>query len=255
MIIRDKFNLWWSYIRENLTTREIYSGVLLGIAMLGITSWLFYNSVLVTFLMLPYLFVFLKNKSNEKAIKNKLHITRQFKDGMMAISAALAVGYSMENSFREATAELENLYGENETMTKEFREITRRINLNENVEDAIESMAERLGLEDAIYFAEVFRFAKRSGGNLMEIIRKTARNISDKMEVKEDIQVQISGKQMEQKIMNVMPFAIIGYLRVGAYEFIAPIYGNILGVVAMTVCLAGYLGAKKLADYFLQIEV
>lgn len=253
--IRKKIRYRFSPIKANLTPAEIVAGILTGLGMLGVTAWLFYDSLWVMILMLPYLPFYLEKLSHEKSIKREIKTARQFKDGMMAISAALAVGYSVENSFREATGALENLYGKEEIMTLEFREITRKINLNENVEDALESMALRLGLEDAVYFAEVFRFAKRSGGNLMEIIRKTARNISDKMEVKEEIQVLISGKQMEQKVMNVMPFAIIAYLRVGAYEFIAPIYGNVPGMVAMSLCLAGYLAAKKMADRIVQIQV
>ncbi|MGN0160055.1 MAG: type II secretion system F family protein [Lachnospiraceae bacterium] len=250
-----KFRSRIQKIRQNLEKKELVAGVVTGIIILGVTAWLFYDSLWVTFLMIPYLPFYLEKLSEEKNHKKNMKNASQFKDGMMSISAALAVGYSMENAFREATGELENLYGEDAVMVLEFREITRKINLNENVEDALESMAQRLGLEDAIYFAEVFRFAKRSGGNLMEIIRKTAGNISDKMEVKEEIQVLISGKQMEQKIMNIMPFGIIAYLRIGAYEFIAPIYGNVLGIVAMTVCLAGYLAAKKMADQIVKIQV
>lgn len=239
----------------DLNRREMIGGICSGIAVLMVTAILFYNNLWFVVVMLPYLYLHLKGIEKEKKEKRQSLVNAQFKDGMLAISASLGVGYSVENAFSEALFELENLYGKEGVLVLEFREIVRKISLNENVEDALGDMAERIGLEDALYFAEVFRFAKRGGGNLMEIIRVTAKNISDKIEVKEEIGVVISGKKMEQKVMNIMPFGIIAYLRFGAYEFVAPLYGNIFGVVVMTICLIAYLGARILADKITDIAV
>lgn len=239
----------------DLTKKEMGIAVLEGSGKLFLTAILFFNHIWVAFLMLPYLYFFLRGKEKEIRKKRQLAIGRQYKDGMMSIRASLAVGYSVENAFCEAAKELESLYGNHAILVGEFQEIQKRISLNENVEDAIEVMAKKIGLEEAVYFAEVFRYAKRSGGNLIEIIGKTAENISAKMAVQEDIEVVISGKKMEQKVMNLMPFGIIAYLRFGAYEFIEPLYDNLIGIVAMGACLAGYLLAKMLSDKITDIVV
>lgn len=238
-----------------LSTKEILIGSITGIGCMGITSVLFYNSLWFVILMIPYLYLHLKGIEKRKLEKENLSINSQFKDGMLSLSASLGVGYSVENAFKETLTELENLYGEEAILVGEFKEIVRKISLNENVEDALEVMADKINLEDALYFAEVFRFAKRSGGNLIEIMKGTAKNIGDKIEVKEDINVVISGKKMEQKVMNLMPFGIIAYLRFGAYEFVAPLYGNLFGIAVMTICLGVYLGAKMLADKIINIVV
>lgn len=235
--------------------KDLFIGMVEGTGILMLTAWLFFDSLFAVIFLLPYMVIHLKKR--EKTIKEKEteRISMQFKDGMMAISASLGAGYSVENAFREAIKELENLYGTKAFMAEELRKIVRKIDLNENVEDALEKMAEEIELEDAIYFAQVFRFAKRSGGNLMEIIGKTAGIISDKLGVQEDIRVLISGKKMEQKIMNCMPFGIIAYMRMGAYEFISPMYGNPAGVCAMIICLGLYLAALTLSDKIVQIKV
>ena len=65
----------------------------------------------------------------------------------------------------------------------------------------------------------------------------------------------ISGKRMEQKVMSIMPFGIILYLKLTAREFIAPLYGNILGMSVMTVCLIVYVIADGWAKRIVNIDV
>lgn len=252
-------NKLWEKIKRvlqyDLNKKELVLGILEGMVFLAVTAILFFDNLPAIIFMLPYLIVHLRKKEKEIKEKKNEQISLQFKDGMLAISASLGAGYSVENAFFEAVKELENLYGAEAVLVEELKKIVRKIDMNENVEDALEKMAEDIALEEAVYFAEVFRFAKRSGGNLMEIIGKTARNISDKLSVQADIRVLISGKKMEQKIMNMMPFGIIAYMRFGAYEFISPLYGNLMGVCAMIVCLGLYLAAMVLSDKIVQIKV
>lgn len=238
-----------------LTPKECAVAVAEGVIYLVITAFLFYNTILAAVVMLPYLHFHLKKKEKDKKQKQDAQVNQQFKDGMLAISSALGAGYSVENALKSAARELADLYGENVVIVREFREINRKAAMNGNVEDALKEMAEHIEIEDAVYFAEVFRYAKRSGGNLVEIIEKTAGIISDKITVKEDINVLISGRKMEQKVMNMMPFGIIAYLRIAAYEFISPMYGNLLGVGVMTACLAGYMAAKTYAGKLIDIRV
>lgn len=238
-----------------LSKRELLFAAFECLICLSITSVLFYNTIFASVVMLPYFHFYLKKKERKKEEKRAAKANMEFKDGMMAVSSALLAGYSVENAFNAAIRELSGLYGDDAVLARAFMEITRKVAMNDNVEDALEQLAEQVGIEDAVYFAEVFRYAKRSGGNLVEIIGKTAANIGDKITVKEEINVMISGKKMEQRVMNVMPFGIIIYLRLAAYEFIAPMYGNFLGVFVMTVCLLGYMGARILSNKIIDIKV
>jgi tight adherence protein B len=130
-----------------------------------------------------------------------------------------------------------------------------RLKRNENIEDILEDFAVRSEAEDIQYFAAVFRYAKRCGGDLIGIIRKTAQMISEKAETMNEIQTVISGKKMEQRVMGVIPFCIIGYLRITSFDFIAPLYGNALGAVVMTGCLAIYVLAGYIAKRIVNIEI
>ena len=89
----------------------------------------------------------------------------------------------------------------------------------------------------------------------MSIIRNTASVIRDKNEVAEDIRTIISGRRMEQMVMNVVPFGIIVYLRLASPEFMEPLYGNAAGVAVMTGCLAVYALAIALGRKITDIKV
>lgn len=98
----------------------------------------------------------------------------------MSVSFALNVGYSIENAFIQAVEELELIYGRDSDITIKFRYIVVRLGQNENIEDIFMDFAEESKVEDIIYFAEIFRYAKRSGGDLISIIRNTTQIIQQR---------------------------------------------------------------------------
>ena len=65
----------------------------------------------------------------------------------------------------------------------------------------------------------------------------------------------ISGKKMEQTVMNIMPFGMIIYLRITSPEFIEPLYGNLFGAAVMSVCLVVYAAAFMLGRKITDIKV
>ena len=90
---------------------------------------------------------------------------------------------------------------------------------------------------------------------MIEIIRSTASTIRQKAEVEQEIQTIISGKKMEVKVMQIMPFAMIGYLRLTSPEFLASLYGNVAGIIVMSICLFIYVIAVWFAKRIVEIDI
>ena len=111
------------------------------------------------------------------------------------------------------------------------------------------------GLEDIENFSEVFRTACKTGGNLFQIFRRSSRMIGDKLEVEEEIQALLAAKKNEQMIMNLMPSAIILYLKLVSPGFLGRMYGNLPGGGIMTGFLLLYIGAWYLGGRILDITV
>lgn len=229
--------------------------IIKALLIVGLVAYLFYQSIIAAILLIPlgYMIVYRGALDYQDSTKRKVEL--QFKEGIGALSGALSTGYSLENAFGEARDELELLYGKEAVIVKEFGTVTNKISLNRNIEDAITELSEGIDSEDARNFAAVFRYAKRSGGDLIKIIKEAADNIEAKQRVKEEIEVMIAAKRFEQKIMNIIPFAIILYINATMPGMLDNLYHNLLGIIIMSVMLMLYGAAILLSDRIMDIEV
>lgn len=171
------------------------------------------------------------------------------------LSSSLAAGYSMENSFAQAQAQLEEIYGEKGMMSKEFAAMRRQLSMNRTLEELWEDFAKRSGIEEIRSFAQIFKAARRSGGQLGTIISHIAEIIGGKIQVQEEIRLMTAQKQFEQKIMNLLPLFIVLYIDLTSPGFFNAMYQTAVGRMVMTVCMCVYAGAYVLAGRMLDIEI
>ena len=238
-----------------ISLKEYLILILASLAAGGIVSYLFYESWL-GILLAPIFFVLLKKRKIHQEIqKRKTTLSEQFMDALKAVSTALLAGYSMENAWIEAQKESELLHGKASLMYQEVDEMNRAVQMNVPLEQKIEEFAIRSGVEAIASFAEIFSFAKRSGGNFVQIIDSTTHRMCGKFETEREIEVMVASKKMEQKVMDVVPIGIIAYLKISAMGTLDVLYGNLFGVCFMTVCLALYVGAIYLSERILDIRV
>lgn len=218
-------------------------------------SWLFYGSWYGMVLIFPVGVYLRKRYIDMCRKKRQQELLYQFKDGIQAVSAALLAGYSVENAFKEAEKELCKLYGTEALMTGEWHQINQKVAMNEPIEKRLIEFASRSGCEDVESFAEVFAFAKRSGGNFVKIIRTTISRMLGKIEVEREIDTVLAGKKLEGRIMNVMPLFILAYLNLTSKDYLQVLYKNPVGVVVMTIALGVYGMSLKLSEKILDIQI
>lgn len=219
---------------------------------LFVLFYLFYRTAYVGIFSLITAGILTAGKREQLCRKRQWELNLQFKDGLLGISAALEAGYAIENSFREAVKDLEMIYPKESDIIREFELIRKKVELQIPVEEALMDFAARSGIDDIENFAEVFITAKRSGGNLIRIVKHTGEILSDKINVKREIRTMITGKRLESEIMSIIPAGIILYLWIFSPGYLDALYGNLLGGVFMTVLLilyfAGFLLLRKIAE-------
>lgn len=243
------------YRRYILSNKELLLYGLEAGGLVGLTALCFYNSVWIMALFPVVLPLYLREKKKELAQKRQKELKIQFKDAVQSIAAALAAGYSAENALREALRDLGMMYTADTDMLQEMAAMLRKMDSNQTIESVIFDFAERSGIEEAQTFAEIFGAAKRGGGDLIGIMKDTARTISETVETERQVRAVLASKRYEQSIMNKIPFAMIFYLRIGCPGFLDPLYHNLVGICVMTVCLGLYFGAWYMGKQFLGIEV
>jgi tight adherence protein B len=229
--------------------------ILIGILIVIVLGILFYRNIFGIVCLSPLIIYIRKSKVKSMIKDRKWKLNLEFKDGILALSAALEAGYSSEHAFEEACRDLQRIYLEDSMIIREFTYIINQIRMNITIEKALKDFGERTGVEDIISFSEVFNTAKRTGGDLIHVIRITSNVISDKIEVKREIITLITAKRLEANIMKLIPVLILIYLSVSSPGFLDPLYHSLFGIAVMTIFLVFYLGAFLIIDKIVAIEV
>lgn len=243
------------YSNYQISLKEELKCITLTFLLSLVAAWVLYKSFWGLFLWIIIFPLYRRNYKRRKIQERKRDLLLQFKDGMQSVSVALLSGYSIENAWREAEKELQDLYGTGTYMVEEMRLMNSGIRMNQPVEQLLYQFALRSSCEEIMEFAEVFQFAKRSGGNFGKIIQNTTFKICEKIDVEREIQTVIAGKKMEQKVMNAVPVCLLAYLNLTSGDFLEPLYGNFFGGCVMSVAFAAYVAALLLAQKVVDIKV
>ncbi len=220
-----------------------------------LTAWLYYRSAWALPILLPYWIWNYKNMEKDCIYKKKTEFLTQFKEMIQSMASALNTGYSVENAVKETQKELQLLYAKDSIICREMAIIVRQLRVQIPMEQILEEFAERVRMEDVKNFSAVFSAAKRSGGDMIAIIQNTVEQMSGRIEVKREIDTLLAAKRYEFKVMSAIPYIIIAYMSLSFPEFMSSLYGNVIGIGVMTICLVIYMGACALGAKLVDIEV
>lgn len=237
-----------------MDSREKVFCFLKGVALNGLLSFLFYDSV---FAMIPGMAVVVICFKEEKRKLAGMRLHRmelELKEFLNSLVAALQTGRSMENAFAEATRDTARYLEKETEFVLELKRICAGISVGQPMEKLLSEFAERSHLEELQYFAEVFCISKRSGGNIVGIMKNTIRMIQEKAEAEEEIYTVIADKHLEFSVMCVIPLAMMLYLRISAGSMMGYMYGNLTGTAVMTICLVIYGGCYLYGKRLLEIK-
>ncbi|MEK4063020.1 MULTISPECIES: type II secretion system F family protein [Paenibacillus] len=222
-----------------------------GLLLFGI-GYLFYHNLLLSLLLVPggaYAPRLLRDYLRQR---RRSALNLQFKQTLFSLSSSLSAGRSVENAFREAVQDLRMLDPEGGSdMIFELNIICARMEYGQPVEEALQDFSRRAGMEDVERFADVFSVCKRTGGDLVEIVRRTSTIIGEKLDIQQDIAVSIAQKKFEAKALLASPLAMVLFMSLTAGDYMEPMYTG-AGIAISTLALGGlflcYLWTSKIMD-------
>ena len=182
----------------------------------------------------------MKEWLEEMTDKKEEEFRVQFKDSIQIMAGALKAGYSAENAIRETCHDLKPMYKSESRIIKEYEIMIRKLKIHIPVGQVLSEFAENVEQEDVDNFVTVFTTAQKSGGDSIVIIKDAVKVISEKMEF---------------EIMSMIPFGMIGYMKLTFGDFLKVLYGNPAGIIVMSICLALYFTAYIWGKKMIKIEV
>jgi tight adherence protein B len=235
-----------------LSKREYLIAVGLSGSVFFIIGLVFFKMTAAALVLSAFGFFYPKIRKQELLVKRKEELNNQFKQALYILSSSLGAGRSVESAFRESLRDLEVVYPLKETyIIREFELINKRLYNGESIERALQDLSQRAGLEDIKNFTDVFLICKRTGGNLVEVMRNTANIIGEKMAIQQEISVMIAQKRFESKILMAAPLLFIALLTYSSPDYMAPLYqgkGIMVMLCALVMLVICYLINKKIMN-------
>lgn len=195
---------------------------------------------------------FFRENRKRKITGRRERLVTEFRDCILSVTVSLKAGYAVENAFIESRGDMLRLHGENSLIFQELEVIRRGLVLSITLEELLQDLGERSMSEEIKQFAQIFSISKRSGGSQADVLRTFTELISRRLETKQEIAVLVSGRRMEQRIMQGMPFLILLYIEFLYPGYFDSLYHNWQGIIIMTGCLCVYILAYILGQKILE---
>jgi tight adherence protein B len=236
-----------------MSVKEKIFNVIKVMPVIYLLSYLFFKNHIFSFILSFGALLYPNFKVKKIIDKRKEELNIQFKDMLYSLQSSLWAGKPIEVAFTEVVKDLRVLYPDPENyIILESSNIAGKIEMNETVENAISDFGERAGIDDIQDFAEVLQICKRTGGNLVEVVKRTTSIINDRIEMKQDINTMLAKRNLERKVLNIIPVVILILLSVTAGDYINPIYNTAIGRIVMMfaaiLLVIAYFISKKIMD-------
>lgn len=198
--------------------------------------------------------IFVPTRTKQIRDKNARTLNSQFRDFLEAFNTSIGAGKNVVDSFHAVYDDMRIQFEEDAFIVKELEVILSGMANNFDVEDLMEDLGNRSGNDDIVSFANVFRISYRKGGNLKDTINTTHSILSDKMEIKEEIETMVSASKMEQTVMLFMPIALIGIMKSMSPDFAAN-FATPAGIASTTIAIGLFIVSYFVGRKILNIKL
>ncbi|MFU8779707.1 MAG: type II secretion system F family protein [Kiritimatiellia bacterium] len=184
-----------------------------------------------------YLLNYLKKKRLEK-------FNLQLVETLVNMSNALKAGFSITQAFEAVVKEGQR------PIAQEFDVFLKQTRVGVNFSDAMQNLGERVQSEDLALVIAAIETARKTGGNLTEILENISHTIRERMRIELRIKTLTAQGRMQGIVAACMPAIMGGVLLAMKPDIMLPFLHSTVGVLTIgTVILlitAGWLVIKKI---------
>ncbi len=226
-----------NYGQYHLSRKQFIVAAIAAALLIYGAVYLFYHSAILSFMAAALGIIAPRHRRNSLLAQRKERLKLQFKEALFSLTSSLAAGRSLENAFLSTLDDLRLLYPDPRTeLLLEFQIVRFRLDNAEPLEYALRNFADRADVDEITQFVDALSACKRSGGDLLEVMKRTSVIIGEKLEIEQEIAVMIAQKRFEGRIMMAVPFVFLAFLSLAAPDYMAPLYGGI-GYLLLTAAL------------------
>lgn len=236
------------YGRYSMTAREKRKYYSLAGAALFALGFLFYKHILIAVLFAFCAIPLRRPAEDYLARKRREELSSQFRDLLYHMSASVAAGRQLPEALAESSVQMEASYGKDAVLCREVRGIVQTMQESrENLDSLLADFAQRSKITEIRQFVQICSICRRTGGDMEQVMGKTAGVLMEKITVQREIQMLTAQKRLEANILTAMPIGMVLALNLLSPDYLKVLYltwqGRFimtaaLGVMAFSLCLS-----------------
>jgi tight adherence protein B len=213
--------------------------IVAGLVMALLTGFSILPTVLglVLGLILPFLYLSVKESKRKGAFAAALPETLQL------LSGSLAAGYSLPQAVDTVVRESSG------PMAVELNKAIVEARLGVPIEDALDTVARRMDSVDFEWVVMAIRIQREVGGNLAEVLNNVAATMRERERLRRQVDVLSAEGRLSAIILGALPLLFVVYLILVRPEYIGVLVTNPLGialiVVGVILLIAGAFWLRK----------
>ena len=184
-----------------------------------------------------------------RGVQRILKIEKQLPDALDLMVRAQQSGHAFISALQITATE------SRAPIALELRKVFDEINLGMSVQSAMNHLAARIDSKEIRYFVVAVLIQNETGGNLAEVLRKTANLIRERQKIAGVVRVLSAEGRISAWILSVMPFLLAFLLYMINPEFISALWKDQLGLVMLGVSLGLMLVGVFWMSRLVQIKV
>ena len=173
-------------------------------------------------------------------------LREQLPDVLTIMAASLRAGHSFLQSLDTVAKEIA------QPAAAEFQRVVAEIRLGRPAEDALESLAVRVGSEDFKWAVLAVNIQREVGGNLAEILDNVADTLRERATMRRQIRVLTAEGRLSAWVLALLPVAIGLYMAAVNPSYIGLLVTTTIGLVMLGTALAllvlGIFWMRKIVD-------
>ena len=226
------------YNKYKLTKKESVTYFTAAILIALGVGEVFYQSVLLSIIILPLCIPCKRFYENHLAEKRKRALAESFRDLLYSLSSSFSTGRQMPEALAEGLEALRLIYPDDAPIILELQDMNKRLFTNRESEVSIlKDFAKRSHNEDIRNFIDAYSICRTTGGDMEKLIVKSSDIIIDKMGIMKDINLVTAQKRLESKVLLVIPVGILLFLQIFSPGYTAVLYETFAGRAIMTAAL------------------
>jgi tight adherence protein B len=124
-------------------------------------------------------------------------------DALDLLAGSLRAGYSTADGLEIVAREGSG------PCSEEFAEVVQELNLGADLEAALARMLERVPNEDARLLVAAIAVQRRTGGNLVDVLKQLARTLRERRRLRNDVQVLTTGPRLSGYVAGALPLLMV----------------------------------------------